>query len=183
MGWTWPEPTVLTVTSPGPGRAVSVPDVKRRLMVACLWVGLVVGLSWPDFGRTVTLNVAAYCVAMNTIPPGQRVYEQVGSVPETLYGSDGRYHGGRCICGSLARCWSRLRVTGLLLPGGQTDVVPTPGRYPAEDSETRAFAPTRLRTTAAETRAADSQRVGGAGTNCQKEDSRDASQENSAHTR
>jgi hypothetical protein len=72
---------------------------------------------------------------------------------------------------------------GLLLLGGQADMVPAPGRYPAEDSETRTFAPARLRTTAAETRPADSQCVGGAGTDCQKEDSRDGPQENSAHTR
>ena len=72
---------------------------------------------------------------------------------------------------------------GPLLLGGQTDMVPAPGRYPAEDSETRTFAPARLRTTAAETRPADSQYLGGAGTNCQKEDSRDGPQENSAHTR
>ena len=26
---------------------------------------------------------------MNSIPPGQRAYEQVGEVPETVYGSDG----------------------------------------------------------------------------------------------
>jgi len=73
-------------------------------------------------------------------------------------------------------------VTGLLLLGGQTNVVPTAGRYPAEDSETRTFAPARLRTTAAQTGPANSQCIGGAGTNGQKEDSRDAPQENSAHT-
>ena len=74
-------------------------------------------------------------------------------------------------------------VTGLLLLGGQTDVVPAPGRYPAEDSETWTFAPARLRTTAAEPRPADSQCVGGAGTNCQEQDCRDSSQENSTHNR
>jgi len=74
-------------------------------------------------------------------------------------------------------------VTGLLLLGGQTYVVPTPGRYPAEDSETRTFAPARLHTTAAQTNPANSQRVGGAGTNCQEQDSRDGPQENAAHER
>jgi len=41
----------------------------------------------------------------------------------------------------------------------------------------------RLRATAAETRPADSQCVGGAGTNCQKEHSRETPQENPAHAR
>jgi hypothetical protein len=72
---------------------------------------------------------------------------------------------------------------GLLLLGGQTDMVPTPGRYPAEDSETRAFTPARLRTTTAKTRPADSQRVGGARTNGQKKDPRDGPEENPTHTR
>ena len=74
-------------------------------------------------------------------------------------------------------------LTGLLLLGGQANVVPTAGRYPAEDSETRTFAPARLHTTAAQTNPADSQRVAGAGTNCQEQDRRDSPQENSAHTR
>jgi hypothetical protein len=83
----------------------------------------------------------------------------------------------------LTRCRSRLRVTGALLLGGQTDVMPTPGRYPAKHSQTRTIAPACLRTTAAETGPANSQCIGGAGTNSQQEDSRDAPQENSAHTR
>jgi hypothetical protein len=65
-----------------------------------------------------------------------------------------------------------LRVTGPLLVGGEADVVPAPGRYPAEDSEARTFAPACLRTAAAETRPADSQCVGGAGINCQQEERR-----------
>ena len=72
---------------------------------------------------------------------------------------------------------------GLLLLGGQTDVVPTPGRYPAEDSEARTFAPARLHTTAAQTNPADSQCVGGAGTNCQEQDCRDGPQKNATHKR
>jgi hypothetical protein len=72
---------------------------------------------------------------------------------------------------------------GALLLGGESNVVPTPGRYPAEDSQTRTFAPARLRTAAAQTKPTDSQRVGGASTNCQKQDSRDAHKENSAHAR
>jgi hypothetical protein len=83
----------------------------------------------------------------------------------------------------LTRCRSRLRVTGALLLGGQTDVMPTPGRYPAKHSQTRTIAPACLRTTAAETGPAKFQCIGGAGTNSQQEDSRDAPQENSAHTR
>jgi hypothetical protein len=43
---------------------------------------------WPDFGRTGTLNVAHHCVSMNSIAPAQRAYEQAGTIPETLYGSD-----------------------------------------------------------------------------------------------
>ena len=62
-------------------------------------------------------------------------------------------------------------------------MVPTPGRYPAKDSETLTLAPARLRTTAAETRAADSKCVGGTGTNYQQEGCRDAPQENSPHYR
>jgi hypothetical protein len=58
---------------------------------------------------------------------------------------------------------------GLLLLGGQTDAAPAPRRYPAEDSQTRTFAPARLHTTAAQTNPADSQRVSSAGTNCQKQ--------------
>src|SRR5262249_60917249 len=50
---------------------------------------MAIGLRWPDSGRTVTLNTAAYCVLMNGIPPGQRAYEPVGDMPETLYGSEG----------------------------------------------------------------------------------------------
>jgi hypothetical protein len=61
---------------------------------------------------------------------------------------------------------------GLLVLGGQTDVVPASGRYPAEDSETRTLAPARLHTTAAQTNPADSQCVGGAGTNGQEQDCR-----------
>jgi hypothetical protein len=72
---------------------------------------------------------------------------------------------------------------GLLLLGGQTDVVPTPGRYPAEDGETWTVAPARLHTTAAQTNPADSQCAGGAGTNCQEQGCRDGAQEHSAHER
>src|SRR5450755_941651 len=54
-------------------------------------------------------------------------------------------------------------VQGLLLLGGAADVVPTPGSYPAEESEARTFAPARLGATAAESRTANSQCVGGAG--------------------
>ena len=44
---------------------------------------------WPDFGRTAALNVAYYCVSMNSIAPDQRAYEQAGEMPETFYGSEG----------------------------------------------------------------------------------------------
>jgi hypothetical protein len=73
-------------------------------------------------------------------------------------------------------------VTRPLLLGGETDVVPTAGRYPAEDGETRILAPAGLCAATAETRAADSERVGGASTDCQQENSREASEKNSAHT-
>ena len=72
---------------------------------------------------------------------------------------------------------------GLLLLGGQTGMVPTPGRYPAEDSETRALTPARLRTTAAKTRPADSRRVGGTRTNGQEKDPRAGPEENPTHKR
>jgi hypothetical protein len=84
---------------------------------------------------------------------------------------------------SLARRRSCPQVTGLLLLGGQTDVVPTSGRYPTKDSQTRTFAPARLHTTAVQTNPADSERVGGAGTNCQEQGCRGGSQENSVHER
>lgn len=74
-------------------------------------------------------------------------------------------------------------MTGPLLLGGESDVVPTSGRYPAEDCETRTLAPASLCAAAAETGPADSERVGGTGTDCQQENSREASKENSAHTR
>ena len=74
-------------------------------------------------------------------------------------------------------------VTGLLLLGGQADVVPPPGRYPAEDSETRTFTPARLHATAAQANPADSQCIGGTGASCQEQDCRDRPQENSAHER
>ena len=44
---------------------------------------------WPDFGRTTTLNVAAYCALANGISPSQRTYEPVGEAIETIYGSEG----------------------------------------------------------------------------------------------
>ena len=50
---------------------------------------LVIGLRWPDFGRTAALNVAAYYALVDGIPPGQRAYVLVGEMPETLYGSEG----------------------------------------------------------------------------------------------
>jgi len=74
-------------------------------------------------------------------------------------------------------------MTGLLLLGGQSDVVPAAGRYPAEEGKTRTFAPARLHTTAAQTNPSDPQCVGGAGTNRQEHDSCDGPQENSAHKR
>ena len=49
---------------------------------------MVIGLRWPDFGRTAALNVAAYYALVDGIPPGQRAYVPVGEMPETLYGSD-----------------------------------------------------------------------------------------------
>ena len=71
---------------------------------------------------------------------------------------------------------------GSLLLGGEADVVPTPGRYPAEDGESRTFAPARLRTPAAESGPADSQCIRGASADCQQDDPGDARQENSTHT-
>jgi hypothetical protein len=47
------------------------------------------GLHWPDFGRTTALNVATFCVLVNSIPPGQQAYEQAADMPETLYESEG----------------------------------------------------------------------------------------------
>ena len=76
-----------------------------------------------------------------------------------------------------------MRVTGPLLLGGETDVVPTTGRYPAQDCETRTLAPASLCAATAETRPADPERVGGAGTDRQQENSRETPKENSAHTR
>jgi hypothetical protein len=52
----------------------------------------VTGPVWPDFGRTTTLNLAAYCALANVIPPSQRMYEPVGVATETIYGSDGQGH-------------------------------------------------------------------------------------------
>jgi hypothetical protein len=44
---------------------------------------------WPHFGLTTPLNNAACCVAMNSIPLGQRSYGLVVDPGETLYGSEG----------------------------------------------------------------------------------------------
>jgi hypothetical protein len=36
----------------------------------------------------MALNVAACCVSVNSVPTGQRTYEPVGKMLETIYGSD-----------------------------------------------------------------------------------------------
>jgi hypothetical protein len=72
-------------------------------------------------------------------------------------------------------------VQELLLLCGEAEVVQTPRRYPAEDSESRNFAPARVGATAAESRSAETECFGSAGTDADQEDSRDARQDNSAH--
>jgi len=135
------------------------------------------GVDWPDSGRTAPLSSGQQC---QLVTPVIAVQTTRSRCPAPMMHTTDLMVGTTA---SLTRCWSWLRVTRLLLLSGQIDVVPTPGRYPAEDSETRTLAPARLRTTAAQTNPADSQCVGSAGTSCQKEGSRDAPQENSAHTR
>ena len=44
--------------------------------------------AWPLFGRTRTLNVAAYCAPMSSILAGQRSNGQVADARDTVYGSD-----------------------------------------------------------------------------------------------
>src|SRR5215467_13367397 len=71
------------------GRGVA--DVKRWLTVGgpANARSMTMGLRWPHFGLTATLNVAAHRAQANSIPPGQRSYALVGEMPETLYGSEG----------------------------------------------------------------------------------------------
>src|SRR5262249_47323948 len=40
------------------------------------------------FSRTRTLNAAAYCVPVNSIPAGQRQNGQIADARDTVYGSD-----------------------------------------------------------------------------------------------
>ena len=47
-------------------------------------------LPWPHFGRTRTLNAAAYCVPVSNISAGQRGNEQVADRGDTVDGSDAR---------------------------------------------------------------------------------------------
>jgi hypothetical protein len=44
--------------------------------------------SWPYFGRTRTLNAAAYCALVSTVWPGQQRNGQVAGARDTVYGSD-----------------------------------------------------------------------------------------------
>ena len=68
---------------------IAASGVKQRLTVAgfpgAAWP---IGPRWPHFGLTGTLNVAAYRAAVNGIPPGQPLDEQVEDTSETLFGSD-----------------------------------------------------------------------------------------------
>jgi hypothetical protein len=41
------------------------------------------------FGRTRTLNPAAYCASMSTVSAGQQRNGQVAGVRDTVYGSEG----------------------------------------------------------------------------------------------
>ena len=44
---------------------------------------------WPLFGRTRTLNAAAYCASMSTVSAGQHWNGQVAGTRDTVYGSEG----------------------------------------------------------------------------------------------
>jgi hypothetical protein len=46
-------------------------------------------LPWPHFGRTRTLNAAAYCAPVSTVWAGQQWNGQVAGARDTVYGSDG----------------------------------------------------------------------------------------------
>ena len=52
------------------------------------WLGQVMGLCWPQFGRIVALKAAYQCALTNKIPAGQRPYGLIGGVTVTLYGSE-----------------------------------------------------------------------------------------------
>ena len=71
------------------GKRLQAAGVKRQLTIADLRARPDLRLRWPDFGRTTTLKVGAYCASVNSIPPGQQVYEPLGEMAETLYGSEG----------------------------------------------------------------------------------------------
>ena len=71
------------------GKRLQAAGVKRQLTIADLRARPDLRLRWPDFGRTTTLKVGAYCASVNSIPPGQQVYVRLGEMVETLYGSEG----------------------------------------------------------------------------------------------
>src|SRR5215831_15639901 len=64
--------------------------------------------AWPHFGRRAAPNAADQCVSINSVPPGQRTYEQVADTPETLYGSEAATAASRS---------GRLRTELILAPG------------------------------------------------------------------
>src|SRR5262245_6594140 len=83
------------MASKGSPRAIFGAEAASQLncaLIACPTsekTGLV-GPCWPDLGRTTALNVAAYCVSLNSAPAGQRGNEQIASARGTVYGSEGR---------------------------------------------------------------------------------------------
>jgi hypothetical protein len=71
------------------GKRLQAAGVKRQLTIADLRARPHLRLRWPDFGRTTTLKVGAYCASVNSIPPGQQVYVPLGEMAETPCGSEG----------------------------------------------------------------------------------------------